>query len=205
MELKYDYLLYLHIAAGFTALASGFAAAFFTKGSNRHKSAGQIFLFSMSLSSVAAIILALWHPNSFLLGIAFFTLYLVSSGWIWIRRMPFTRKSKLAKGIGAAGILTAAYMVYVGISRPSGSIILFVLGGILAILSVSDLVLKTTPDKAAGRHGGRMGGALIAAFTAFLATNVHVGPALLIWLGPTAIGTPLIIIGIRKFYKRSTK
>jgi len=119
--------------------------------------------------------------------------------------MPFTRKSKLAKGIGAAGILTAAYMVYVGISRPSGSIILFVLGGILAILSVSDLVLKTTPDKAAGRHGGRMGGALIAAFTAFLATNVHVGPALLIWLGPTAIGTPLIIIGIRKFYKRSTK
>lgn len=205
MELKYDYLLYLHIAAGFTALASGFAAAFFTKGSERHKSTGQIFVFSMSLSSVAAIILALWHPNSFLLGIGFFTLYLVSSGWIWIKRIPFAQKAKLARGIGAAGFLTAAYMVYVGLSRPSGAVILFVFGGILAILSVTDLFLKTTPDKAAGRHGGRMGGALIAATTAFLATNVTIGPALLIWLGPTAVGTPLIILGIRKYYKRKMK
>jgi len=205
MELKFDYLLYLHIAAGFTALASGFAAAFFTKGSKRHKSTGQIFVFSMSLSAVVAILLALWHPNPFLLGIGFFTLYLVSSGWIWIRRIPFAKKIKMAKSIGAAGILTAGYMTYIGISRPGGAIILFVLGGILAILSITDLVLKTTPDKAAGRHGGRMGGALIAAFTAFLATNVHIGPALLIWLGPTAVGTPLIILGIRKFYARSGK
>ena len=77
--------------------------------------------------------------------------------------------------------------------------------GILSILSLADLVVKTAPNKSAGKHGGRMGRALIAALTAFMATNVYFIPPLLIWLGPTVIGTPLIVLGIRRFYARSKK
>ncbi|MCZ4408231.1 hypothetical protein O3Q51_05395 [Cryomorphaceae bacterium 1068] len=208
MEIKYEYILYAHIATGGLALATGLISAFLKKGSKRHSNFGKVFALSMATSAAIAVALSIFHPNPFLLGIGFFTLYLVSSGWVWIRRMPFDKKLKLTKAIGAAGILTAAYMIYIGIINPLGAIILYVLGGILATLSFTDLVLKTTPDKAAGKHGGRMGGALIAAITAFLVTNfpnldsLH---PLVIWLGPTVIGTPLIILGIRRFYKRKTK
>ncbi len=208
MELKYDYLLFVHAAAGTIALIAGLAAAFFRKGSKPHSMAGRVFAIFMASSAAMAVVLAIWHPNPFLLGIGFFTLYLVSSGWIWIWRMPFGKKVKVTKAIGAAGVLTAGYMVYIGIINPIGAIILYVLGGILAVLSFTDLALKTSPEKAAGKHGGRMGGALIAAITAFLVTNLpstDLLPPVVIWLGPTVIGTPLLVIGIRKFYKRKTK
>ena len=205
MELKYDYLLFVHAAAGMIALIAGLSAAFLKKGSKLHSAVGRVFSLFMGSSAVMAVVLAIWHPNPFLLGIGFFTLYLVSSGWVWIRRMPFHKKIKLTKAIGAAGVLAAGYMVYVGIINSLGAIILYVLAGILAVLSFADLVLKTTPDKVAAKHGGRMGGALIAAITAFLVTNLpdisFLSP-LVIWLVPTAVGTPLIVIGIRRFYKR---
>jgi hypothetical protein len=208
MELKYDYLLFVHAAAGTIALIAGLGAAFLKKGSKPHSMAGRAFAIFMASSAAMAVVLAIWHPNPFLLGIGFFTLYLVSSGWIWIRRIPFGKKVKVTKAIGVAGVLTAGYMIYIGIINPIGAIILYVLGGILAVLSFTDLALKTTPDKAVGKHGGRMGGALIAAITAFLVTNlpsIDLLPPLVIWLGPTVIGTPLLVIGIRKFYKSKTK
>jgi uncharacterized membrane protein len=205
MELKYEYLLFAHIATGGLALVAGLVAAFLRKGSRRHSQSGKLFAVFMATSAVIAVALSLIHPNPFLLGIGFFTLYLVSSGWIWIRRMPFGKKVKVAKAIGAVGILSAAYMIYVGYSRESSGIILYVFGGILAFLSSTDLILKTVPAKAAGKHGGRMGGALIAAFSAFVVTNVDFLPPLVLWLGPTVIGTPLIILGIRKYYKGKVK
>jgi len=205
MELKYEYLLFAHIATGGLALVAGLVAAFLRKGSRRHSQSGKVFAVFMATSAVIAVALSLIHPNPFLLGIGFFTLYLVSSGWIWIRRMPFGKKVKVAKAIGAVGILSAAYMIYVGYSRESSGIILYVFGGILAFLSSTDLILKTVPAKAAGKHGGRMGGALIAAFSAFVVTNVDFLPPLVLWLGPTVIGTPLIILGIRKYYKGKVK
>lgn len=203
MELKYEYLLYTHASAGGIALIAGLCAAFLKKGSKGHSRLGKTFACFMAFSAISALLLALWHPNPFLLGVGFFTLYLVSSGWIWIRRMPFGKKVKLAKAIGAAGILAAIYMFYVGMTGKSGGIILYVFAGILSIFSLADLVVKTAPNKAAGKHGGRMGGALVAAVTAFMATNVYFLPPLIVWLGPTVIGTPLIILGIRRFYTRS--
>ncbi|MGB6037967.1 MAG: DUF2306 domain-containing protein [Cryomorphaceae bacterium] len=205
MELKYEYLLFAHIATGFLALAAGLTAAFLNKRSKTHRKFGKVFAVSMAASALIAVTMSLIRPNPFLLGIGFFTLYLVSSGWIWIRRMPFGKKVNFAKAIGAAGLVTAVYMIYVGYTRDSGGIILYVFGGILAFLSFTDVVLKTAPAKATGKHGGRMGGALIAASTAFIVTNVEFLPPLVLWLGPTVIGTPLIIFGIRKFYKGKAK
>lgn len=44
-----------------------------------------------------------------------------------------------------------------------------------------------------------MGGAYIAAFTAFLVTNIQTEPVYLGWLLPTALGTPAIIYFQYKF------
>ena len=205
MEIKYEYLLFAHIATGGLALVSGLIAAFLKKGPKSHSKFGKAFALSMTTSAAIAVALSIIHPNPFLLGIGFFTLYLVSSGWIWIRRMPFGRKVKMARAIGVVGILTALYMIYVGYISTSGGIILYVFGVILMIFSSADVVLKSDPSKIAGKHGGRMGGALIAASTAFIVTNVSFLPPLVLWLSPTVIGTTLIVIGIRKFYKGKTK
>jgi len=205
MELKYEYLLFAHIATGGFALVSGLIAAFLQKGSKPHSQFGKAFALSMAASATIAVALSLIHPNFFLLGIGLFTLYLVSSGWIWIRRIPFGKKVRMAKAIGGAGILAALYMIYVGASGISGGIILYIFGGILMVFSATDVVLRTDPTKIAGKHGGRMGGALIAASTAFIVTNISFLPPLVLWLGPTFLGTPLIILGIRKFYKGKAK
>lgn len=206
MELKYEYLLFAHIATGFLALTAGLIAAFLDKRSETHRKFGRVFALSMATSAIIAVALSLIHPNPFLLGIGFFTLYLVGSGWIWIRRIPFGNKTTLAKAVGIAGLLASGYMIYIGLTRDGSGIILFVFGGILAFLALTDVVLKTAPGKAAGKHGGRMGGALIAAFTAFVVTNVGIDlPPLVLWLGPTVIGTPLIILGIRKYYGVKSK
>jgi uncharacterized membrane protein len=205
MELKYEYLLFFHALAGSLGLLMGLAAALFRKGSANHNRVGRAFGGLMILAGASAVILALWHPNSFLLAIGFFTLYLVSSGWVWIRRTPLSRKVKTAKMVGSLGLVAALYMIYIGYTTGRGAIVLYIFAGILSVFALSDLFKKASPVKAASNHGGRMGGALIAAITAFLATNATFLPELVIWLGPTIIGSPLIAIGIRSYYKRNDR
>jgi hypothetical protein len=58
------------------------------------------------------------------------------------------------------------------------------------------------------RHIAFMGGGYIATVTAAVTVNLTMLPPLVRWLGPTAVGVPLIFYGIRKyqpvFGRRST-
>ena len=76
----FNSLLILHIVGGATALLTGMIAALTRKGSFYHKRAGKVFVYSMVLSSLAALALTWIHPNAFLQGIALFTLYFCLSG-----------------------------------------------------------------------------------------------------------------------------
>jgi hypothetical protein len=51
-------------------------------------------------------------------------------------------------------------------------------------------------------HIGFMGGAYIATVTATVTVNLTVVPPLVRWLGPTAVGVPLIVYGTRKYTPR---
>ena len=57
MELKYEYLLFVHIATGGVALVSGLIAAFLKKGSPLHGQFGKIFALSMATSAAVAVAL----------------------------------------------------------------------------------------------------------------------------------------------------
>jgi len=47
-----------------------------------------------------------------------------------------------------------------------------------------------------------MGGAYIATVTATITVNLTMVPALVRWLGPTVIGTPLIFYAVSRYQKR---
>ncbi len=205
MELIHKYLLVFHASCGGLALLAGTLAFSFRKGGERHVKIGRLFSFLMIATGVSALILALINPNPFLLGIGFFTLYMVFSGWVWIRRLSFKNKVKRAKMIGSLGILIAGYMIFTALSSGKAIIVLLVFAIILLIMSVSDVLRKPKPNKTAGLHGGRMGGAYIAALTAFLVVNNTFLPNLLAWLGPTVIVSPIIAIQINAFYKGKKK
>jgi len=203
MELNYTHLVIFHAACGGIALLAGILAFALKKGKSNHSRAGLIFAIFMALSGLSAIVLTLLKPNPFLMAIGFFTLYMIGSGWVWIRRTAFQRKIRIARMVGISGIIITGYMVFTAISSQKISIVLLVFAGILLIMSATDIFRKPKPKDTAALHGGRMGGAFIAALTAFLVVNNDFLPPLVAWLGPTVVVSPIIALTIRKYYRRS--
>jgi len=192
--------LWIHIIAGSVALIIGGIAALAEKGGKLHLRTGFYFAVAMAITAISAVVLSILNYNPFLLSIGFFTAYLVGSGYLWAQRIPLARRHVLGRYIGAAGIITAIGMFYTAIDGSSWNVVLLVFGSILAIFSGSDAFRQKPPKNPIALHGGRMGGAYIAATTAFLVVNVEW--TVVAWLLPTAIGSPLIAISLRRFAKR---
>jgi hypothetical protein len=157
----------------------------------------------MALTALSAVLLATWRPDPFLLGIGLFTGYLVASGWVWIRPAPLPTRVARARMAAGGGLLAAAFMVVVALAQGRLPLVLLVFAGIMTALSLVDLTRTPDASEVAARHGGRMGGAYIAAWTAFLVVNLERVPDLIVWLGPTVVGTPLIVLAIRRHRSRS--
>ena len=86
MEIHKIFLI-IHIAFGGMALVTGLLAILSKKGNRIHRGGGKIFVGSMVLTSVSAILLSFLNPNPFLMAIGFFSLYLTIAGWIWALRL----------------------------------------------------------------------------------------------------------------------
>lgn len=193
-------ILYAHIAAGTLALAMGAIAAIAKKGGNLHIQTGRIFVVCMAITAITAIWLSVIRPNPFLLGIGFFTGYLVASGWNWARRIKISLRTRYAKMLAFPGIGAAVYMLFQSWNDGRINMVLIVFGTILLAMAIPDAFRRKNPESPIRLHAGRIGGAYIAAFTAFLVVNIEWG--LIVWLGPTVVGTPLIFLALRRFEKR---
>lgn len=80
----------LHVCAGMSALASGAVALFARKGSYFHRRAGTVFVVSIVVMATFAGYLAIAVPDQIVnLFIATFTLYLVATGWMTVRRKEY--------------------------------------------------------------------------------------------------------------------
>lgn len=198
-----EILLYAHIAFGMISLIAGAVSGFSQKGGKIHIQSGKVFGVCMLLAAITAIALSLIHPSSFLLAIGLFTLYLITSGWIWVWKTPQKQKVRASRYVAIFGTAIAAFMIYQAYSASRGIlIVLVVFGAILLAFSLIDLFRKANPADNIRVHAGRMGGAYIASFTAFAVTNFNgMVPDLILWIGPTPLGTALIVLGIRKYYK----
>jgi uncharacterized membrane protein len=206
--MTHQVFLIAHILTGSLALLAGAVAALAKKGSRAHTRSGKAFGVSMILCALSALVLSMLNFNSFLLGIGLFTLFLTGSGWLWgMRSAPHVRNQR-GRYMAWFGLVAAAYMVYVALRVQVLPVVLLVFAAIMGAMAGNDALRTPAPGKHITLHGGRMGGAYIAATTALLVVNANGKlpiPDVWVWLGPTIIGSPLIAIAIAKWHARSKK
>ena len=200
----YKILLIVHILAGFAALTAA-AVATLTKALDSahrwHVYSGTVFFWGMVVIFLTALPLALIRPNTFLLLIAILSFYFALAGW---RYATHRRGSPRPLDWVSAGViaLAAGIMIMFGVfllsRRNTNGITMIILGGIGAALSIADLrTLQQGGAKGPERiaqHLTMMLAGTIATITAFVVTNVTVQPAFIVWLAPTVVITPIIIV-----------
>jgi hypothetical protein len=196
----YTLLLSIHIAAGFTALATAGVAAVTPKGELAHAYAGRAFVVGMAVVFLTALPMTVIKPNLFLLLIAVFSFYLALTGWLRARNrrgIP-TPAEWIAAG---AMLLTAVAMCVRAIvvlrAGDSMGTVLLVFGGIGGSLALGDFASlrshRYTGTTRIVAHLTRMMAGTIAAVTAFTVVNVRFEPAFVVWLAPTIVFTPVIV------------
>lgn len=200
-------LLAAHIASGFAALASALVAASVKALRLPHRwhvLAGRVFVAGMAGIFLTAVPLALMGGVLFLLLVAVLSLYLALAGWREAVRAR-GRSAWIDRTAPIAMILAGAAMAGWGtlglVAGNFGGIVLLVFGAIGLLVAIEDL--RRIGRSAAGpariaHHMSRMMGATIAVVTAFLVVNVRFEPGWIVWLGPTALLTPVIFVWARR-------
>jgi uncharacterized membrane protein len=207
-------LLTVHVACGFGSFLLAPVALATAKGGKQHKRWGMVYLWSMGVVAATALPMALYRPVLFLALVAVFSFYLAFSGY------RVTRLKELVRGGSAAPIdwiaavicfSASACLAGFGAFRPAWvqrmGIVAIVFGFIgmrAAAVEMWKFVRKPAEKMFWWyTHLGNMIGSYIAAWTAFSVTTLPriFGNHLWLWLWPTAVGVPAIVI-TTAYYKR---
>lgn len=78
--------LILHISGGAVGLVSGFAALAAPKGRRVHRAAGKVFVLAMAVMAFFALVVALQRSQPLNAVAGAFTLYLIGTAWLAVRR-----------------------------------------------------------------------------------------------------------------------
>lgn len=201
-------LLIVHIAAGMTALVSGFMAAITQKGGARHRGSGRVYFWSMTAVFLTAISLGILKEKWFLFMVGFFSYYMVVRGYriLYLKKLGAgQRASRLDWLLAGTGLLFGSALVFLSLRQglQAFSPVPFVFGIICISFARKDIHLFIKGPKYKQHwifgHIAGMGGGYIATWTAFLVTNVTFLPPVLVWLMPTLIGGTLISLTIRRY------
>ena len=209
-----DIMLAIHILCGFVALVTMVIAYVTNKGPKLHARVGRVYGLAMVGVGLTAIILFFLGASTFLLLIAFFSLYLVLVGW----RFASNRKGEVSQvdkmliqfgGLGGIALLGMAVFIATSGSTPFGQSKSFAavpatFGVISLALAYQQRTLQVEGSNPRGKkrislHVTYMGAGTISTVTAFTITVF--GSTVLTWLGATMIGTPLLIwnqLGVNK-------
>lgn len=212
METFIQTTLFIHAFAGGLALISGFAAILSKKGQKLHIKSGSIYFWSMMTVIITAIVMALLRDNSFLQSIAVFSFYLAFTGKRLLRYKKAISPKPIDWIISSIALVVAIGMLYAAIETmiqdgfAGAAPVLLVFGFFLFSMSAQDLIKmkrkRFVKNAWIFDHIGRMSGSFIATSTAFIVVNFSMTPAWVLWLLPTAIGTPLIYKVSARWRKR---
>ncbi|MEQ8907734.1 MAG: hypothetical protein RIC95_00950 [Vicingaceae bacterium] len=212
MEKFIDITLIIHATSGGIALLAGILAIATKKGSKNHILSGQVYFWSMLSVIVTGLIVGWYRDNIFLQTIAVFSFYMAFTGKRVLRYKKEIKPVFIDWFASALALAVALFMLYLVANNIfrigfAGAIpMLLIFGGLLLSMSAGDLkkMVKRKFVKNAWLydHISRMGGSFIATFTAFLLVNTNVEPVWVMWLLPTFIGTPMIILANRKWRKK---
>ena len=209
MEKTIQILIYIHAAFGGIALLAGLVSIIAKKGKNIHRKSGLVFFYSMMLSGIIAMIVAVLpnHESPFLFAVGIFSLYFVLTG---NRALNFKRKNpdlKIDKLISIIMIATGVLMILLPIILTKSINIVLVVYAIVGIIfSVSDLILFRNPERLRKGwlklHLGKMLGGYISATTAFVVVNEFF-PSFYGWFIPGIVGSFIIAYWMRKMNKKT--
>lgn len=202
--------LAVHVLAGTAALLAGLAAIGTRKGSARHNRAGRLYVGSMAVVVLTALPLSLAIDSWFLFAIAVFSGYLVAAGYRVVARRRAGATALAMTDAALHGTMVAASLGMVAgggygtlTNRMALGEVLVVFGVIGGVLALRELQQARRPrGKRApwfARHITFMSGGYIATVTAAVTVNLTSLPALARWLGPTAVGVPLIFYAIKRY------
>jgi uncharacterized membrane protein len=208
LELIYRPLVMLHVFTGTLALIASVVAFATVKGSRSHNRSGQVFYLSMLITSLASLPTAVHSGKWVLFFLAIFCYYLTFTG----KRYLSFRRGAAPNGLD---YVTSGGMVVFGLLLMVVGVPFFYANmgmmGALAPIAFGLIGIggaredyfwytkrKQDPKVALKLHIGRMGGASISAFTAFLVNVNTIIPGGMAWLIPTIIGSFLIAYHQRK-------
>ena len=170
-------LLTAHVGGGAMGMASGSVALLAKKGGRLHRVAGTVFFVAMlSMAGVGAAVAPFLPTEQWTNTTAgLFTFYLISTGWMAVRRAPNTvgrfERAAVALPIGIAAM--AVLLGFVALSgRGSGDFTgVYVLGALSVLIAMSDLGVIRRGGLAGAdrivRHVWRMGVGLFVAMGSF--------------------------------------
>lgn len=204
--------LAVHVAAGVLALVAGVVALGTAKGGRRHRRAGRAYVLAMAVVVATALPLALVDGNYFLLTIAVFSGYLVLNGYCVLSRKRPTPSD--AAPLDWVAHLTMAGIGVAMLGLGSRSLLggdelgvaLVVFGAIGLVLAGREIVAVYRPPDGPRewfyRHIAFMGGGYIATVTAAVTVNLTMLPPVVRWVGPTAVGTPAIVLAVLRYRRK---
>ncbi|WP_372765588.1 hypothetical protein [Litorivivens sp.] len=214
MEILQNLLLLAHVVAAFSALAAGLAAVLsktFNTSHRVHVICGRIFFWGMFVIFITAVPLSFITGNTFLLLIALFSFYLALSGWCYAKnRKGLTLRLDWLRSIGmlAAAFVMAIYGIDLLSGGDTNGYSMLVFSGIGGALSINDLRIIFTGGAVGAvriaNHLTMMLAATIATITAFLLVNFSFEPAYILWLAPTVVITPIIVVWNFKIRRGAT-
>jgi len=207
MENVIKILIYIHAFFGGVGLITGLGSIIVKKGSEPHKKMGKLFSIGMLVSSLLSLVISCLpqHENTFFFLIGLFTIYLVLAG---NRALTFKMKSDADwkdQWISGTMLFSSVVMLIIGaygIFHQNEMRVLFLFfGGFGLLMSIQDFRFYRHSDKPKNSwlrlHIGKMVGALIASFTAFIVAGLGMAN-LISWMLPTVIGTLYIFYWKRK-------
>ena len=166
--------LMLHIGGGAAALVTGFTALAAPKGRRLHRAAGTLFVLAMLVMAFFALVVALLRNQPLNAVAGAFTLYLVATAWLTVRRPDgVAGRAETAGLVFVSGVAATGFVIgsqgWAGDEAPVSA--LYVLAAVAALAAAADLnmILRrglSGPARIA-RHLWRMCTALFIASGSF--------------------------------------
>jgi len=206
--------LWIHIASGFTAFFVAPVALLTRKGSDIHRRWGRIYFWAMTSATLTSMVVAAYRPNLFLFLIGVFSFYFAFSGYRALLRQRLNGKRRAAMldwSVAAIALLASLSMIVWGSGLLSPerlrlNLVLMVFGTVGVLTAGFDLVKFWHPSTNKNAwfidHMSGMVASYIAAVSAFAVVNLTFLPPLVRWLGPTAIGAPLLVFWVNHYRRQ---
>jgi uncharacterized membrane protein len=220
-----ELLRIIHVTAGFAALALLWFPLLSSKGARLHRRTGVAYVVAMAVVAATALPLgaaraldAELAPRSrlfgvFLIFIALFTANALTFGLRALRLQTRTGPHRHPLDLGSPALLLALAAGTIGLGARAGFPLLMIFPWIAVFLSISQLRywLTTPGPRLHGQreHMGAMFAASIATLTAFTTFGAPrllglSGTHLALWLAPTAVMVPWLVLWQRRLARRET-